>query len=60
MRAVVGHGHRFHEALGFIVDAAHADRVDVAPVGFFLGVLQGVAIYFGGGGYQDSGAFGAG
>ena len=30
--AVVGHGHGFGESLGFVVHAARADGVDVAPV----------------------------
>ena len=34
--AVVGHGGGFGEALGFVVDGAWADGVDVAPVGFDL------------------------
>ena len=42
--AVIGHGHRLGEALGFVVDAARADRVDVAPVGLFLRMLQRVAV----------------
>ena len=39
--AVVGHRHRLGEALGLVVDAARADRVDVAPVG--LGLRDGRA-----------------
>ena len=30
--AVIGHGHGFGEALGFVVNAARADGIDVAPV----------------------------
>ena len=37
--AVVGHRHRFRETLRFIVAAARADRIHVAPVGLFLRVL---------------------
>ena len=46
---VVGHGYRFGEALGFVVDGTGADAVDVAPIGFLLGVLQGIAVTLGGG-----------
>ena len=52
--AVVGHGHGLGEALGFVVHAARADGVDVAPVGFGLRVDFRVAVTFGGGGEQIS------
>ena len=42
--AVVGGGYRLGEALGFVVDAARTDGVDVAPVGLPLGMLQRVAV----------------
>src|SRR6202158_5124287 len=45
--AAVGHGHGFGETLGFVVDRPGADRIDVAPVGFLLGMLQRVAVAFG-------------
>ncbi len=53
--AVVGHGHGFGKALGFVVAAAGADGVDVAPVGFFLGMLEGIAIALAGRGEQEAG-----
>ena len=51
--AVVGHGHGFGEALGLVVDAARADRVDVAPVALGLRVDQRVAVDLGGGGQEE-------
>ena len=51
--AVVGHRHRFGEALGLVVDAARADRVDVAPVGFLLRVLERIAVDLGGRGDDE-------
>ena len=47
VKAVVGHRHRLGEALGLVVDAARADRVDVAPVGLLLRVLERVAVDLG-------------
>ena len=46
---VIGHRHRLGEALGFVVDAARADRVDVAPVAFLLRMLQRIAVDLRGG-----------
>jgi hypothetical protein len=40
----VGGGERLGEPLGLVVAAARADRVDVAPVTFRLGVDQRVAV----------------
>jgi hypothetical protein len=48
------------KAFGFVVDAARADGVDVAPVGFGLGMDQRVAVAFGRGGEEESGVFGLG
>ena len=42
--AVVGHRQRLGVALGLVVDAARADRVDVAPVGLGLRVDLRVAV----------------
>ena len=60
MEAVIGHGHGLGEAFGFVVDAARADGVDVAPVCFGLGMDEGVAVDFASGGEQEDGAFGFG
>ena len=46
--AVVGHGHRLGVALGLVVHAARAERIDVAPVGLGLRVHQRVAVDLGG------------
>ena len=46
--AAIGHRHRFGESLGFVVDAARPDRVDVAPVGFLLRMLERIAVDLGG------------
>ena len=54
--AVVGHDGGLGEALGFVVDRARADGVDVAPVGFDLGMHLGVAVALGGGGVEVAGA----
>jgi hypothetical protein len=54
--AVVGHGEGFGEAFGFVVAAARADGVDVAPVVLGLRVHLGVAVDFGSGGEQEAGA----
>ena len=58
--AVVGHGHRLGEALGLVVDAAGADRVDVAPVGLGLRVHLRVAVDLAGRGQEEAGALGLG
>ena len=55
--AVVGHGHGFGEALGLVVHAARAHRVDVAPVVLPLRVDQRIAVDLGGGGEQEARAF---
>ena len=46
--AVVGHRQRLGVALGLVVDAARADRVDVAPVGLGLRMDLRVAVDLGG------------
>ena len=46
--AVVGHRERLGVALGLVVDAARADRVDVAPVALRLRVDLRVAVDLGG------------
>ena len=51
--AVVGHGQGLGVALGLVIDAARADRVDVAPVALGLGVDLGVAVDLAGGGQQE-------
>jgi len=55
VRAVIGHGHGFGEAFGFVIDAADADRVDVAPVFLALRMALRVAVYFAGGGEEEPG-----
>src|SRR5580704_75113 len=50
--AVIGHGHGFGEALGFVVDRTRADGIDVAPVSFFLGMLEGISVALGSGRHQ--------
>ena len=57
---MVGHRHRLAEAFGFIIDAARADRVDIAPIRFRLRVDQRVAIHFGRAGQQKAGILGFG
>src|SRR5207248_3270794 len=52
--AVVGHGAGFAEALGLVVHAAQADRVDVAPIILALRVDGGVAVTFAGAGHQKT------
>src|SRR5260221_2752444 len=54
--AVVGHGQRLGVALRLVVDAARADRVDVAPVVLFLRVDLGVAVDLAGRGDEEAGA----
>ena len=54
--AVVGHRERLGVALGLVVDAARADRVDVAPVALGLRVDLRVAVDLGGRGGQEAGA----
>ncbi len=46
--AVVGEEEGFRAAFAFVVAGAVADGVDVAPVGFRLGVDVGVAVDLGG------------
>jgi len=43
--AVVGHRDGLRKAFGLIVHAAHANGIDVAPIGFGLGVNKGVTIH---------------
>ena len=57
MDAVIGHSHGFGEALGLIVHPARADRVDVAPVVFFLGMDQRVPVHFRGRGEEKTRPF---
>ena len=52
--AVVGHRQRLGVALGLVVDAARADRVDVAPVALGLRVDLRVAVDLGGRGGQEA------
>jgi hypothetical protein len=54
--AVVGHGQRLGVALCLVVDAARADRVDVAPVVLPLRVHLRVAVDLAGRGDQKAGA----
>src|ERR1700674_154091 len=42
--AMVGHGHRFAESLSLIVNRTRTDGIHVAPVGFFLRMLQRIAV----------------
>jgi len=56
MVAVIGHGEGFGGAFGLVVDTPWPDRVDVAPVGFGLGMHQRVAIDFRGRGEDEAGA----
>jgi len=58
--AVVVEEEGFGAAFAFVVAGADADGVNVAPVGFGLGMYGGVAVDFGGGGLKDFGfdAFG--
>ena len=60
MEAVIGHGDGFGEALGFVVDAAGAHRIDVAPVVLALRVHEGIAVDLRGGGEEEAGAPGLG
>ena len=54
--AVVGHRQRLGVALCLVVDAARADRVDVAPVGLGLRVHLRVAVDLARRGEQEPGA----
>ena len=51
--AAIRHRHRFGKPLGFVVDAARANRVDVAPVGFLLRMLERIAVDLGGRGDHE-------
>ena len=55
--AVIGHRHGLGKTLGFVVTAARADGVDVAPVFFGLRMHQRVAVNFRGGGDQEARVF---
>ena len=52
--AVVGHRQRLGVALGLVVDAARADRVDVAPVGLRLRMHLRVAVHLARRGEQEA------
>ena len=58
--AVVGHRHRLGVALGLVVHAARADRVDVAPVRLRLRVDQRVAVHLRRRGEEEAGPLGVG
>ncbi len=58
--AVVRRGHRLGVALGLVVDAARADRVDVAPVRLGLRVHERVAVHLGGRGEEEGRPLGLG
>jgi hypothetical protein len=55
--AMVSHGQGFGKALGFVITAAGADGVDVAPIFFGLRMDGWIAVDFGGGSDQKAGAF---
>jgi len=59
MVAVIGHGQRLGETLGFVINRAYANGVDMAPVGFLLRVFQRVAVNFAGRSQQVAGVEGA-
>jgi len=44
VEAAIRDRHRLREPLGLVVDAARPDRVDVAPVGFLLRMLERIAV----------------
>ena len=56
--AVIGHGHGFGVAFGFVVNAARADRIHVAPVTFGLRADLRIAVTFGSGGEEIRSFFG--
>src|SRR5919199_1852866 len=58
--AVVGHSYRLGVALRLVVDAADAQRIDVAPVLLGLGMDQRVAVDLARGGEHHTRAFGLG
>ena len=58
--AVVGHCHGFSKSFRFVVATPWADWIYVAPVGFFLGVFEGVAVALAGGGEEETGVEEAG
>ena len=58
--AVIGHRHRLGVALGFVVHAPRADRVDVAPVGLGLRVNERVAVDLRGRGEEETCTLGLG
>ena len=57
MGSVVGHGHGFGKAFGFVVAAAGADGIDIAPIVFALRVDQGIAVAFAGAGEEEPSFF---
>src|SRR5450755_2145172 len=58
--AVIGHGVRLSASLRFVVHAAYADRVDVAPVVLRLRMHRWVSVHLRGRGEQESSALLAG
>src|SRR5579862_6505860 len=42
--AMVGHGHGLAETLGLVVNRTRTDGIYMAPVSFFLRMLQGIAV----------------
>src|SRR5258707_14150351 len=58
--ATIGHRHRLGKALGFVVDAARADGVDIAPVVLLLRMDERVAIDFRRGSEQEASVLGFG
>ena len=55
MRTMIGHGQRFGEALGFIINGAGPNGVHVAGVGLRLRVDFRVAVDLAGGSQQEAG-----
>ena len=58
MDAVICRCHSFGEALGLVIHAAWADRIDMPPVRFRLGMYLRVAVDFRGAGEEESGLLG--
>src|SRR5436309_2159570 len=44
--AMIGHRHGLGESLGFIIDSADADGIDMTPVVLALGMLFRIAVNF--------------
>ena len=53
--AVVIEEQGFGASFSFVVTGTSADGVDVAPVGFWLGMDGGIPVYFAGGGLENAG-----